>query len=130
MSLASRPRLAAGYDILQNVGGREPGAVEWAVFTVKNDKIGRACPPRAAGDRGERGEGCRGARETCRHSRRDDADGHAVKVTPFACDRVWCAFDVELTKPGERTVRVKACDFQSAGDEPLSRGANAFSIWF
>ena len=56
--------------------------------------------------------------------------GYAVKVTPFACDRVWCAFDVELTKPGERTVRVRACDFQSAGDEPLSRGANAFSIWF
>ncbi|MCQ2390334.1 MAG: glycoside hydrolase family 127 protein [Kiritimatiellae bacterium] len=56
--------------------------------------------------------------------------GYAVKVTPRASDRVWCAFDVELAKPGAPTIQVKACDFQSAGDEPLSRGAEAFSIWF
>ena len=40
MSLSARPRLAAGYDIMQNVGGRELGSVEWAVVAVKNDKIG------------------------------------------------------------------------------------------
>ena len=30
MSLASRPRLAADYDVPRNVGGREPGAVGFA----------------------------------------------------------------------------------------------------
>ena len=56
--------------------------------------------------------------------------GYSVKVTPIAAKGTWCAWDVELAKPGEETIRVKACDFQSAGDEPLGMGAEAFSIWF
>ena len=43
---------------------------------------------------------------------------------------VWGAWTVELTKEGAETVRVKACDFESAGDDPRGQGANAFSIWW
>ena len=43
---------------------------------------------------------------------------------------VWGAWELELVKPGEKSVRVKVCDFMSAGDDPLGPCANAFSIWF
>ena len=56
--------------------------------------------------------------------------GYAVKVTPVACEDVWGAWDVELTKPGAPTIRTHACDYQSAGDDPYADGSVRFSIWF
>ena len=56
--------------------------------------------------------------------------GYAVKVTPVACEDVWGAWDVELTKPGAPTIRTRACDYQSAGDDPYADGSIRFSIWF
>ena len=56
--------------------------------------------------------------------------GYAVKVTPVACEDVWGAWDVELTKPGAPTLRTRACDYQSAGDDPYADGSVRFSIWF
>ena len=43
---------------------------------------------------------------------------------------VWGAWNLELVKPGTDSVRVKVCDFMSAGDDPRGYGAHAFSIWF
>lgn len=43
---------------------------------------------------------------------------------------VWGAWTATLAVPGEEPVRVKVCDFQSAGDDPRGEEANAFSIWF
>ena len=56
--------------------------------------------------------------------------GYAVKVTPVACEDVWGAWDVELSKPGAPTIRTRACDYQSAGDDPYADGSVRFSIWF
>ena len=56
--------------------------------------------------------------------------GYAVKVTPVACEDVWGAWDVELTKPGAPTIRTRACDYQSAGDDPYADGSVRFSFWF
>lgn len=56
--------------------------------------------------------------------------GYAVKATPAACEGVWGAWDVELTKPGAPTIRTRACDYQSAGDDPYADGSVRFSIWF
>ena len=56
--------------------------------------------------------------------------GYAVKVTPVACEDVWGAWDVELTKPGAPTIRTRVCDYQSAGDDPYADGSVRFSIWF
>ncbi len=56
--------------------------------------------------------------------------GYAVKVTPVTCEDVWGAWDVELTKPGAPTIRTRACDYQSAGDDPYADGSVRFSIWF
>ena len=56
--------------------------------------------------------------------------GYAVKVTPVACEDVWGAWDVELTKPGASTIRTRACDYQSAGDDPYADGSVRFSVWF
>ena len=56
--------------------------------------------------------------------------GYAVALKPIDPNRCWCAWELELRKEGERTVKTRVCDFQSAGDEPLSFNANAFSIWF
>ena len=56
--------------------------------------------------------------------------GYAVKVTPVACEDVWGAWDVEFTKPGAPTIRTRACDYQSAGDDPYADGSVRFSIWF
>ncbi len=56
--------------------------------------------------------------------------GYAVKVTPVACEDVWGVWDVELTKPGAPTIRTRACDYQSAGDDPYADGSVRFSIWF
>lgn len=43
---------------------------------------------------------------------------------------VWGAWTATLTAPGEAPVKVKVCDFQSAGDDPRGKSADAFSIWF
>ena len=43
---------------------------------------------------------------------------------------VWGAWTATLAVPGEEPVRVKVCDFQSAGDDPRGEEADAFSIWF
>lgn len=56
--------------------------------------------------------------------------GYSVSVKPIENDNVWCAFDTELSKDGAETIRVRTCDFMSAGDMPLARESEAFSIWF
>lgn len=56
--------------------------------------------------------------------------GYAVRVSPIPAGDVLGAWEVELKKDGLPTVRTKACDFQSAADEPLTTGAAAFSVWF
>ena len=61
--------------------------------------------------------------------------GYTVKLTSAPSeDRgtygVWGAWEVEFSKAGSETIRVRACDFQSAGDDPRGQRANAFSIWF
>ena len=56
--------------------------------------------------------------------------GYDVALKPIDPNRCWCAWELELRKKGERTIKTRVCDFQSAGDEPLSFNANAFSIWF
>lgn len=56
--------------------------------------------------------------------------GYSVKVTPSLAEGVWGAWDVELTKPGEPTIKTRACDYQSAGDEPFADGTVRFSVWF
>ncbi len=56
--------------------------------------------------------------------------GYSVKLTPCAGEGVWGAWDVELTKPGAPTVKTRACDYQSAADDPFGPSAVAFSVWF
>ena len=57
--------------------------------------------------------------------------GYSVRATPCAGDGMtWGLWDIELSKPGDRTVRVKACDFASGTDVPCGRGGDLFSIWF
>ena len=56
--------------------------------------------------------------------------GYSVSLRPIPAKDVWGAWEVELSKPGETTVRTRACDFQSAADEDLPPGADAFSVWF
>ena len=55
--------------------------------------------------------------------------GYAVSATPCVSGSMtWGLWNLELTKSGERTVRVKACDFASGTDMPC--GGPFFSIWF
>ncbi|MDX9791932.1 MAG: hypothetical protein RBU24_00350 [Kiritimatiellia bacterium] len=56
--------------------------------------------------------------------------GYSVKLTPCACEGVWAAWDVELTKPGAPTIKTRACDYQSAADDPFGKSAVVFSVWF
>ena len=57
--------------------------------------------------------------------------GYSVKATPVASDgTTWGRWDLELTKPGERTIKVKACDFESGSDVPCGEYGDLFSIWF
>ncbi len=56
--------------------------------------------------------------------------GYSVKLTPCAREGVWGAWDVELTKPGAPTIKTRACDYQSAADDPYGASAVAFSVWF
>lgn len=56
--------------------------------------------------------------------------GYSVKLTACACEGVWAAWDVELTKPGAPTIKTRACDYQSAADDPFGKNAVVFSVWF
>jgi hypothetical protein len=53
-----------------------------------------------------------------------------VTLAPLPATDTWGLWDVTLSKPGAETVKARACDFQSAGDDPHGEGADAFSIWF
>ena len=53
-----------------------------------------------------------------------------VHAVPLRRDGVWGAWTLEFTSPTGVKKRVDVCDFESAGDAPYGRGANAFSIWF
>ena len=55
--------------------------------------------------------------------------GYSAKLTPLKSNGMtWGLWNLELTKPGERTVKVKVCDFESGTDLPC--GGGFFSIWF
>lgn len=56
--------------------------------------------------------------------------GYALALEPLERDGVLGAWKVKLSKPGKPSIVVEACDYQSAGDEDLPTGADAFSIWF
>lgn len=61
--------------------------------------------------------------------------GASVALEPCGKDEaaswgVWGAWTATLAVPGENPVRVKVCDFQSAGDDPRGEEADAFSVWF
>ncbi len=56
--------------------------------------------------------------------------GYSLKATPVENAGVWGAWELEFSKPGETTRRVRACDWQSAGDDPYSSTPYVFSIWF
>ena len=57
--------------------------------------------------------------------------GYSVKVTPMKAEAdVWGQWRVELTKPGEPTISVKAADYASGTDVPATENADLFSIWF
>ena len=61
--------------------------------------------------------------------------GYAVSAKPVdeeTTERagVWGAWDVTFSKPGAASVKVRVCDFESAGDDPRGARAEAFSIWF
>lgn len=55
--------------------------------------------------------------------------GYGVKATPVRANGTWGAWELEFTKENAPSIKTKACDYQSAGDDPF-HGANAFSIWF
>jgi len=55
--------------------------------------------------------------------------GYAAKLTPLKSNGMtWGLWQLELTKPGERDVKVKVCDFGSGTDLPC--GGGFFSVWF
>ena len=57
--------------------------------------------------------------------------GYRAKLTPRKPNGlVWGCWDLELTKPGARTIKAKVCDFGSGTDVPCSEGGDLFSIWF
>ena len=56
--------------------------------------------------------------------------GYSVSAKPIPAEGVLGAWELQLKKDGEKTIRTKACDFQSAADEDLKCGAAALSVWF
>ena len=58
--------------------------------------------------------------------------GCTVVLTPVETedDDVWCAWDVRILKNGIEQIHTRACDYQSAGDDPYGPGAARFSVWF
>ena len=75
------------------------------------------------------------ARIRSRHAQiRDDSTvnnkGYSVSLAPLPATDTWGLWDVTLSKSGAETIKARACDFQSAGDDPHGEGADAFSIWF
>ena len=56
--------------------------------------------------------------------------GYSVTLRPIVAEGVYAPFDVELAKPGQPTIRTKACAYESASDDLASSGGYAFSIRF
>ena len=57
--------------------------------------------------------------------------GYSVKATPLKSDGMtWGRWNLELSKPGDHTIRVVACDFESGSDMPCGEDGDLFSIWF
>ena len=56
--------------------------------------------------------------------------GYSVRLKTLPAQETLGAWEVELYKPGEKTIRTKACDYQSAADEALPPGSAVFSTWF
>ena len=56
--------------------------------------------------------------------------GYALKLTPIPTDCTWGAWQVELSKPGEKTLECKACDYSSAADCIYGPGTCVFSTRF
>ena len=53
--------------------------------------------------------------------------GYGVFVRPIEAQGVYAPFQVELTKPGAKTISVRACAYESASDDPASSGGYVFS---
>ena len=57
--------------------------------------------------------------------------GYRATLMPCASNGLtWGRWDLELTKPGARTVKAKVCDFASGTDVPCGETGDLFSIWF
>ena len=56
--------------------------------------------------------------------------GYSLKVSPLPAEETWGAWEVELSKPGEKPLKYRACDFSSAADRIYGQGANVFSTRF
>ena len=56
--------------------------------------------------------------------------GYSVKVSALPADETWGAWKVELSKPGEKTLEYRACDYSSAADRIYGQQANVFSTRF
>ena len=56
--------------------------------------------------------------------------GYALKLRPIEAEGAYAPFEVELAKPGEPTVRTKACAYESASDDLAARGGFVFSVRF
>ena len=59
-----------------------------------------------------------------------NGQGCRVELEPVPCAGVWGAWDVRILKDGVEKVHTRACDYQSAGDDPYGPGAVRFSVWF
>ena len=59
-----------------------------------------------------------------------NGQGYSVKAEPLAAKDTWGLWDITLSKPGAPDIKTRACDFQSAGDDPSAEGMVLFSIWF
>ena len=57
--------------------------------------------------------------------------GYQAKLTPLKSNgKTWGLWNLELAKPGERTIKTKVCDFESGSDMPCGEGGDLFSVWF
>lgn len=54
----------------------------------------------------------------------------AVSLAPLPATETWGLWDMALSVPGREPLRMRVCDFQSAGDDPSAVDADAFTIWF
>ena len=56
--------------------------------------------------------------------------GYSLALRAIRSEETWGAWEVELSKPGERTLEYRACDFSSAADRTYGPQANVFSTRF